>query len=193
MCKELLREPWLTALYLPLSHSSPLLVAALDSYFHTLSLVAGFPSCVLFIFQGFIRTWSFSSFFFPSQFQAIFFFFQFYVSKSSAAFRPESWAMMVGSTSFQTQVPHASKCMHLLDESVVWRRIPESGPSHYCAGSPWLSTHPSFQETEMFCFVVKRNCAQTLCQGCQKLLLPTEKPASYSPQCKFSNRMMSYT
>lgn len=179
MCKQLLREPWLTALYLPLSHSNPLQVAALDSYFHTLSLVAGFLSCVLFIFQGFIRTWSFSSFFFPSQFQAIFSFLFFFLAlrvwKLSCL---QAWVMGnddglhhlsdPGPTCFQM-------CAFAGWINGVEEDPRESGPSHYCAGSPWFPTHPSFQEPEMFYFEVKRNSAQTLLPGVPEVTAPHRK------------------
>lgn len=85
--------------------------AELASHFHSLSLVACFLNSIFFHFLGFVgcdlKNKKFS-----------------HAKKLCCLQTSESWAV-TGSSSFPPQVPHASKCAHLLDESMMWRRIPD--------------------------------------------------------------------
>lgn len=71
----------------------------------------------------------------------------------------DSWAV-TDSTSFPPQVPRASKSAHLLDESMVWRRIPDRVDLPTAARAAHGFSPTRLQGPEVWYFEVKRNPAQ---------------------------------
>lgn len=144
----------LVAHVLELLYSHFRIVQRLTSVQGSMHLPAGFSDSAFFV----IQTWSFphprSLHFKSSYFSA------FHIMKLCCLQTSESWAE-TGSPIFLPQVPHASKCAHLLGESMMWRRIPKLWPFPLLHRLPMVSSHPIRQVLK-----VKSNSVQyAVCRG----------------------------
>lgn len=76
--------------------------------------------------------------------------------------------------------PHVSKCAHLLGESMMWRRLPETMalPTAAQAAHAFLPPHPSGSESE------KRFCPVYCLQEHQRKELPQETMGLFLQYCE---------